>query len=455
MTWEPGTLLQSGRFTLESILGEGGFGVTYLAWDNRRLQRVVIKTLNDDLQGDPEFGRYQQDFLNEALRLAKCHHPHVVRVYEVFAEEDLWAMVMEYIPGQTLAARVQNQGSLALEEALLYIRQIGSALSGVHALGLLHRDVKPVNILVRQDRQEAMLIDFGLSRDFAPNTLQVHTTFGTDGYAPPEQYSPMEKRGAYTDVYALAATLYTLLTGIVPLCAPVRLIGRNLDTPRRLNPAIPPALNAGILAGMALKPEDRPQTVMEWLQGLPDCLPPVLPNPPVPDSPVPDSPVPTPAPSVSPVSSNTPLLRTYEDYLEHTLTQQQWQQANDITTAWLYYSVGRNETQGMTHMEVENIPMSVLQQINRLWQAHSHSHFGLTPQRSTYTQVSRDPERFGLLVGWYGGGQWVWEEELQFSLQAPLGHLPIGCFAGASGGLGSALLLLGRAYFSRCSKAGI
>lgn len=457
MTWDPGTLLQSGRFRIEQILGEGGFGVTYLAWDNRRLQRVVIKTLNDELQQDPDFGHYQQDFLNEALRLAKCHHPHVVRVYEVFAEGELWGMVMEYIPGQTLAARVQAQGALPIEEALLYIRQIGSALHSVHELGLLHRDVKPVNILVRQDRQEAVLIDFGLSRDFAPNTPQVHTTFGTDGYAPPEQYSPMEKRGAYTDVYALAATLYTLLTGIVPLCAPVRLLGRSLDTPRRLNPAIPSAINASIIAGMTLKPEDRPQTVQAWLDtfSFQDC--PAAPSspPPTPPADQDSDHVPPHPPVVSSPIVSSPIVRSYEDYVRQALEQKRWQQANEITTAWLYHSVGRSETQGMTLLEVDTIPLPVLQQVNRLWQVHSQSHFGLTLQRSIYTQVNRDPERFGLQVGWYANGQWLWEEELLFDLQAPRGHLPTGCFAGASGGLGSALLLLGRAFFNRCLKAGV
>ncbi|MEN9240028.1 MAG: GUN4 domain-containing protein [Thermostichales cyanobacterium SZTDM-1c_bins_54] len=444
MTWDPGTQLQSGRFAIEAILGQGGFGITYLAWDNRRLERVVIKTLNDELQGDPEFLRYQQDFLNEALRLAKCHHPHVVRVHEVFAEGELWGMVMEYIPGQTLAHLVQNQGALSVDESLHYIRQIGSALSCVHELGLLHRDVKPVNILVRRERQEAVLIDFGLSRDFAPNTLQVHTTFGTDGYAPPEQYSPVEKRGAFTDVYALAATLYTLLTGIVPLCAPVRLIGRQLDTPRRLNPGIPPAVNDCILAGMALRPEDRPQTIGEWLERLESSLNGVgaLPPKPVVES-APACPQPPPS------------LRSHEDYLQQALQQQQWQQANDITTAWLYHSLGRQDCQGMTLQEVDAIPWQVLRQINQLWQTHSRSQFGLGTQRQIYTQANRDHERFGLQVGWYVGGQWLWEEELQFHAGAPAGHLPTGCFSGASGGLGSALLLLGRSFFSRCSKLGI
>ncbi|MFM6026373.1 MAG: protein kinase domain-containing protein [Dolichospermum sp.] len=95
MTWNPGKILNNGKYTIQSVLGQGGFGVTYLARDTNDIQ-VVIKTLNDKVQNHRDFPQFQQDFVNEALRLAKCNHPHIVKVYEVIQEGNLWCMVMEY-----------------------------------------------------------------------------------------------------------------------------------------------------------------------------------------------------------------------------------------------------------------------------------------------------------------------------------------------------------------------
>ncbi|MEN9260799.1 MAG: serine/threonine-protein kinase, partial [Thermostichus sp. HHBFW_bins_43] len=280
MAWAVGEKLQEGRYRIESILGEGGFGITYCAWDSFRADQVVIKVLNDSIARDPDYLRFQQNFMNEALQLARCHHPHVVKVEEVICEGERWCIVMEFIRGQTLHQLLRRQGPLPLPEALRLTQEVGSALITLHAQGILHRDVKPANIMVRSGSNQAVLIDFGLARGFSQGTLQRHTSFGTDGYAPLEQYDTWRRRGGFIDVYALAATLYTMLTGAVPLCAPVRATGRELDPPKSLNPNIPDALNQAILQGMALKVEDRPQTVAEWLNLLPqaDGIPSAQPN---------------------------------------------------------------------------------------------------------------------------------------------------------------------------------
>ncbi len=269
MAWAVGEELQGGRYRIEAVLGEGGFGITYRAWDSVRANDVVIKVLNDSLREDPDYPRFQQNFMNEALQLARCRHPHVVKVEEVIWEQERWCIVMEYIRGQSLQQLLRQKGPLPLPEALRLTREVGSALMVLHEQGILHRDVKPANILVREGSGQAVLIDFGLARAYTPGLIQRHTSYGTDGYAPLEQYDSLRRRGPFTDVYALAATLYTLLTGMVPLCAPVRATGRQLDTPRSLNPSIPEDVEAAILKGMALHPEDRPQTVAEWLALLP------------------------------------------------------------------------------------------------------------------------------------------------------------------------------------------
>ena len=264
MAWKAGQKLQRGKYTIEKALGQGGFGITYLVKDKQGNQ-LVVKTLNEWLQNQYDFENFQQDFLNEALRLAKFRHPHIVRVDEVIQEGDLWGIVMEYIDGEDLAHRVWQQGAMPELEALRYIQQIGEALTLIHNHGLLHRDIKPLNIMLRKSQLEAVLIDFGIAREFTPNLTQTHTQSLSDGFAPIEQYDWRAKRGAYTDVYALAATLYALVTGEMPMPSPVRAFGTVLEPPQQLNPKISDRVSQGILQGMAMKPEERPQSVAKWL----------------------------------------------------------------------------------------------------------------------------------------------------------------------------------------------
>ena len=264
MAWLSGQELQDGKYTIEKELGEGGFGITYRARDNQG-NYVVIKTLNDAIQKRADFAKFQQDFLNEAIKLAKCSHPHIVQIYEVIHENDLWCMVMEYIDGEDLGTIVENQGILSETEALRYIQQIGSALTVVHDNGLLHRDIKPQNIMLRAGKSEAVLIDFGIAREFKPNLTKTHTKILSDGFAPIEQYDARAKRGAFTDVYALAATLYSVLTGELPTISPMRAIGTELVEVKKINSSISDKVNQAIIKGMELKPENRSQSINEWL----------------------------------------------------------------------------------------------------------------------------------------------------------------------------------------------
>ncbi|MGK7888229.1 MAG: SUMF1/EgtB/PvdO family nonheme iron enzyme [Leptolyngbyaceae cyanobacterium] len=281
MQWDPGYPLQNGKYTITKVLGEGGFGITYLA-DSQEYGQVVIKTLHGTAQQRPDFDQFQNDFMNEALKIRGCQHPHIVKVHKLFQEKlprpnrgnaqaspiYLVCMVMEFIEGRDLA----NRGQLREPEALHYIAQVGTALAVVHENGLLHRDVKPSNIMVRQGTNEAVLIDFGIAREFTPNVTRTHTQFLTEGYAPIEQYELQTKRGPFTDVYALAATLYCLLTGQIPVGSQTRMIQSlqqqrdGLEPPQVMNPAVSDRVNMAIMKGIALRPEYRPQTMGEWLE---------------------------------------------------------------------------------------------------------------------------------------------------------------------------------------------
>ncbi|KAB8317684.1 serine/threonine protein kinase [Tolypothrix campylonemoides VB511288] len=265
MEWVEGKRLQGGQYIIEKVLGRGGCGITYLATTSSGLL-VAIKTVNKMVQDSRNFAKCQQEFENEARRLHQCEHSHIVSVHDLFLEEPLWCMVMEYIWGETLASYVDREGILSEADALQYIWQIGEALIEVHNNGLLHRDVKPRNIMRRYDRSEAVLIDFGAAREFTYNHTQTHTDVVSHGFAPLEQYFKRRKRGEYTDVYATAATLYFMVTGIVPPTALDRDDGERLVPPKQLKGRISDRVNEAILKGMALKASDRPQSMQEWLK---------------------------------------------------------------------------------------------------------------------------------------------------------------------------------------------
>ncbi|MEO0970882.1 MAG: bifunctional serine/threonine-protein kinase/formylglycine-generating enzyme family protein [Cyanobacteria bacterium J06639_18] len=264
--WQPKQQLQNGKFTIQKVLGGGGYGVTYSAIDKNTNNLVAIKTLNPIHQSQADFDQQQVKFVQEAFRLVQCSHPHIVKVHEVINEDGLWGMVMEYVQGQDLAIYINQRGKLPEEKALKYINQVGTALEYIHKQGLLHRDVKPNNIMLRQSQEEAVLIDFGLAREFDLNQTGSMTNSKTEGYAPIEQYERRGKFGAYTDVYALAATFYALVTGDIPLPANFRQTGIPLPSPQQRNPKISDRVNDGIIKGMGLEPQDRPQTVREWLE---------------------------------------------------------------------------------------------------------------------------------------------------------------------------------------------
>lgn len=266
--WKTGRIIQKGKYIIEKVLGVGGAGITYAAKNVEKGNTVAIKTLNATIQAQSDFPKHQERFIQEAFRLAKCNHAHIIRVDDVCRERELWCMVMEYIDGGNLESLVKKKGGLNELEAIRYMYHIGTALSFVHKQSILHRDVKPANIMLRHRTDDAILIDFGLARDFIEDKTQMHTNSRTEGFAPLEQYLRNAKRGAYTDVYALAATLYYTLTLQIPFPAQFRSQGISLIPPVQHNPSISHRTNLAILKGMELKPENRPQSMDEWLNML-------------------------------------------------------------------------------------------------------------------------------------------------------------------------------------------
>ncbi|MEH2251423.1 serine/threonine-protein kinase [Nostoc sp.] len=265
-----GTILQDGKYTLIQEIGRGGFGITFKATHRYLGQEVVMKTINERLRQHPDFAKFERQFQDEARRLATCIHPNIVRVSDFFVEAGLPYMVMEYIPGETLGDAFVLPGIPMPEAtAIHYIRQIGAALQVVHNNGLLHRDVKPDNIIQRLGTQEVVLIDFGIAREFNGGVRQTHTGLVSEGYSPIEQYLTQAPRTPATDVYGLAATLYALLSAQVPIPALLR-DREQMPAPRELQPHLSAAVNQAVMRGMAVESRFRPATVAEWLQLLPE-----------------------------------------------------------------------------------------------------------------------------------------------------------------------------------------
>lgn len=260
---KPGQMLQ-GRYKIETELGRGGFGAVYRAWDNNLNRWCAVK---ENLQISSEA---QRQFAREATVLANISHPNLPRVIDHFSLEDQGQyLVMDFVEGEDMASLVERQNTVPLDQALKWITQVAEALSYLHSLDtpIFHRDIKPANIRITPKGQ-AMLVDFGLVKVSEP---RAQTTVGaraiTPGYAPPEQYG-RGSTDARTDVYALAATLYRVLSGKEPPESVQRLSGAAIPPLIQLNPSVPPYIGKVIEHAMALDPGQRYQTAVEFKNAL-------------------------------------------------------------------------------------------------------------------------------------------------------------------------------------------
>jgi serine/threonine protein kinase len=397
MAWQPGTTLYGDRYTIIKKLGEGGFGITYLA-RNHKGQYIALKTLLDKYLDNPE---YLRKFEREAIRLAVCRHPHIVEIGNVFWEGSLPCIAMEYIAGKDFWELVQEKGAFPEAEAIRYIQQIGNALTVVHDKGLLHRDIKPHNIMKRDGKSEAVLIDFGIAREFIPNRTQTHTNVVSDGFAPLEQYYEQAQRGEYTDVYGLSATLYCLLTNQVPPPVFVRTgMGRDVLKPLNQVVNVSNRVHEAVMKGLEIQPDKRPQSVEEWLGMF--------------------------------VEQETVPSRYQK--LQQLLAAGQWKEA-DQETAKVMLQAARREKEGyLDKTSIDNFPCEDLRSIDQLWVKYSMSRFGFSVQKKIWLEVGGKVDyetecKLGDRVGWRKGGEWMNYDDLTFTLQAPVGHLPaVPCF---------------------------
>ena len=280
----PGRIL-AGRYILGRVLGQGGFGITYLAWDARDKVRVAIKEFFPDslvmrqpdttrvalLTGDREenfrFGKEQ--FLAEAKTLAQfVDNPNIVSVYSYFEENGTAYFAMEYVEGESLKSYLkEKEGRLSWEETVQLLVPVMDALQAVHAKGIIHRDIKPDNIFITEDGH-TKLLDFGSARYSLGDRSRSLDVVLTAGYAPKEQYARHSRQGPYTDVYSLAACFYACITGVVPTESVERTEDDDLPLPSARGAKLPAYAEDAILKGLSIKAENRWQTMADFKANL-------------------------------------------------------------------------------------------------------------------------------------------------------------------------------------------
>jgi eukaryotic-like serine/threonine-protein kinase len=264
MTTHPQVLLE--RYEVGRLLGAGGMAEVFEGRDRLLARRVAIKVPLAQYAHDPEFA---QRFRREAQAAASLSHPGVVAVYDTGTENGTHFIVMEFVDGRTLKEVIRTEAPLYPDRAAEITADVCSALAAAHARGLVHRDVKPANIMLMPDGR-VKLMDLGIARAAAGETVtQTAAMLGTAQYLSPEQ-AQGQTVDYRSDLYSLGCCLYEMLTGTVPFrgATPVAIAYQHVRedpaAPRLLNPDIPPALEAVCLKAMAKRPEDRYQTAAEF-----------------------------------------------------------------------------------------------------------------------------------------------------------------------------------------------
>ena len=266
---ETGTVVQE-RYRIVKLLGQGGMGSVYRAWDLRLKVPVALKELLPQPGLDTEtLAGLRDQFEQEAGVLARLNHPNLVRVFDFFDEGGKSYLVMDFVEGRSLADLVVQEGAQSETRVLGWARQLLEALDYCHTHGVVHRDIKPQNIILKPDGG-VMLVDFGLVKLWDPNDPQTRTVMrgmGTPEYAPPEQYgATKDHTGPPSDIYSLGATLYHLLTGQSPPSATERMAMPEQFVPiRQLVPSVSNQAEYLVMKALALSVSERWQSAREML----------------------------------------------------------------------------------------------------------------------------------------------------------------------------------------------
>ena len=262
----------NARYSVTRELGRGGMAIVYLADDVRHGREVAIKVLHSELSHAVGLDRFQRE-IQVAARLT---HPHIVPLFDSGETDGLLFYVMPYIPGESLRKRLDREKELPVDDAIRLTRQVASALDYAHAQGLIHRDVKPENILLHEG--QAIVTDFGIALAASDNSPERLTAagymVGTAHYMSPEQASGERVLDASSDIYSLACVLYEMLAGEPPYTgySAQAVMAKRFTDPvprlRRLRPAVPAGIERAITKALSLVPADRFKSGGSFVEGL-------------------------------------------------------------------------------------------------------------------------------------------------------------------------------------------
>ena len=273
----------NGRYIVGKMLGQGGFGITYIGWDLAMERKVAIKEYYPSGQVSRNPGSWDltwytneqsrqarqngmQMFLKEARKMSKVDNlTNVVRVRDIFQENETAYIVMDFVEGETLKARLDKAGPLTWKQAKDIFLPAIQAMEQVHQAGLVHRDISPDNLMLTPDGR-VMILDLGAAKDLAINKGASSAMVVKGGFSPPEQYAQQGGSGSWTDVYAMAATMYHSLTGVVPPTAVDRMQGEPVNWALLASNGVPKHVISALQSAMALNAKERTQSMAELLR---------------------------------------------------------------------------------------------------------------------------------------------------------------------------------------------
>lgn len=278
-----------GRYVIQEVLGQGGFGITYLGIDKLYGNKVAIKEYYPQeiamrkaqyedvvtvtsIEEKNNYDKGKKRFLDEAQVMARFNkNEGIVKILDFFEANNTAYIVMEYLEGITLKQYLGKYGVLQFRNLIEMMLPLLEALIEIHSQGLIHRDISPDNIMV-QHNSKLKLMDFGAARDYTESGNKSLTVILKPGYAPPEQYQTHGVQGPWTDIYALCATIYKCLTGITPPDAIARVMDDKFKEPDQLDGKLSPDIKKILWKGMNIFPEERYQDIVEFGEDVCDAL---------------------------------------------------------------------------------------------------------------------------------------------------------------------------------------
>ena len=391
-------LLLDQRYRAVKLIGQGGFGKTFLAIDENKQSRppCAIKQFFPRSIGAVNQSKTRALFEQEAIQLKRLgKNPQIPQFYDFLEQNDCQFLIQEWIAGENLAQILQREGCFSEDQLHQLLRDLLPALQFLHDNQIIHRDIKPANLIYRSDGT-LVLVDFGAAKTATDYALhQTGTIIGSPEYIAPEQ---LQGKAHFTsDIYSVGVTCIHLLTDISPFelfsVSQDAWVWRDFLAQSPVTPKLSAILDRMIEKAVIRRYQSVEEILIELgvAEFIPASLGIIDPEP-----------------------------------LKNLLQQHNWKAANQETEK-LLLQLGKQERQGwLESRDVEIIPCSDLKIIDELWREHSQGAFGFSVQREIWEQLnSKKYQPFGQVVGWYNNGEWLRKKDINFSLDAPKGHLPV------------------------------